>query len=75
MMINDDLYNKICILFFQEEIRLKNNVIDAQNYILKYTPTDPDPYIKLAQAQAVSNYFDKYMSSFIRWMDFYSRNG
>lgn len=75
MMIDDDLYNKLCILFFQEEVRLKNNVIDAQNYILKYTPSDPVPYIELVKAQAISDYFDKYMYSFLRWIDHYSENG
>ena len=72
-MIDDDLYNKLCILFFQEEVRLENNVIDAQNYIFKYRPNTPEAYIKLAQAEAIRNYFDKYMTSFLRWIDYYSQ--
>lgn len=75
MMIDDDLYNKLCMLTFQEEVRLQNNIIDAQNYILKYTPLDPEPYIKLAQAQAIRDYYDKYMYSILRWLDHYSQNG
>ena len=75
MMIDDDLYNKFCMLMFQEEIRLENNVIDAQNYILKYRPTDAAAYIKLAQAQAIHEYYDKYMYSLLRWLDYYSGNG
>lgn len=75
MMIDDDLYNKLCILFFQEEVRLKNNVVDAQNYILKFNPTDPVAYIKLAQAEAIREYYDKYMYSFLRWIDHYSQSG
>lgn len=75
MMIDDDLYNKLCLLYFQEEVRLKNNVIDAQNYIFKYRPTDPVPYIKLAQAEAIANYYDKYMYSILRWIDNYCKNG
>lgn len=75
MMIDDDLYNKLCLLYFQEEVRLKNNVIDAQNYILKYRPTDPVPYIRLAQAEAILDYYGKYMCSILRWIDHYSQNG
>lgn len=73
MMIDDDLYNKLCMMFFQEDVRLKNDIIDAQNYILKYRPSDPVPYIKLAQAQAIYDYYNKYMYSFLRWIDHYSR--
>lgn len=75
MMIDDDLYNKLCILSFQEEVRLDNDVIDAQNYILKYRPETPEAYIKLAQAEAIRGYYDKYMRSFLRWLDYYSKNG
>ena len=74
-MIDDDLYNKFCMLTFQEEVRLENNVIDAQNYILKYRPTDATAYINLAQAQAIRDYYDKYMYSLLRWLDHYSENG
>jgi len=35
MIIDDDLYSKLCMLLFQEEVRLKNNIIDAQKRPLK----------------------------------------
>lgn len=75
MMIDDDLYNKLCMLSFQEEFRLENNVIDAQNYILKFRPDTPEAYIELVKAQAIKSYYDKYMTSFLRWIDHYSKNG
>ena len=75
MIIDDDLYNKLCMLLFQEEVRLKNNVIDAQNYILKYTPTDPAPFMKLYAAQHIASYYDNYMKSFLRWLEHYSGKG
>ncbi len=75
MMIDDDLYNKLCLLYFQEEVRLKNDIIDAQNYILKYMPSDPVPYIKLAQTQAIYDYYNKYMYSFLNWIDHYTGKG
>lgn len=75
MMIDDDLYNKLCMLLFQEEVRLKNNIVDAQNYILKYTPTDPIPYMKLYRAQSISEYYNNYISSFLKWLEHYSGKG
>lgn len=75
MMIDDDFYNKLCMLLFQEEVRLKNNVVDAQNYILKYTPTDPLPYMKLYAAQSVSDYYNIYISSFMQWLEHYIGKG
>ncbi len=75
MMIDDDLYSKLCMLLFQEEVRLKNNIIDAQNYILKYTPSDPAPYMKLYAAQSIGDYYDRYMKSFLQWLEYYSGKG
>lgn len=74
-MISDELYCKLCMIMFQEESRLKDNVISSQNFILKYRPIDPVPYIKLYKAQAILDYYNKYSTSFLRWIEHYSGKG
>lgn len=68
-MISEDVFNRICQIIWLEEIRICNEVTDRLNYITKYRPSDPEPYIKLAQAQAVKNYFDEYVCRAIRWLN------
>lgn len=66
--MNDDLYNRICQLLWLEEVRLCNEVTERMNFIIKYRPTEADAYIKLAQAKAKKEYFDKVAFSFLRWL-------
>ena len=42
-MISENMYNRICSIFFQEDMRLHNNIIQRENYIIKYKPIDPVP--------------------------------
>lgn len=44
-MLSENMYNRICALFFQEDVRLENNIIECQNYIFRFRPSDPEPYI------------------------------
>lgn len=74
-MISDDMYNRICSLFFSEEIRLNNNLVECENFIFRYHPTDPDPYIKLIQAQTEKAYFDRYVFSLLSWFDKFTESG
>lgn len=74
-MISDDMYNRICGLFLQEDVRLTNNVIEIQNYIFTYRPLDPTPYIKLIQAQTEKAYFDRYIISLLPWLDKFTESG
>lgn len=66
--MNEELYNRICNLFFHEETRLQNEITDKMNYIIKYAPTDAQPYIELAQKKAVKEYFDKYVFRMLDWL-------
>lgn len=62
------MYNRICQLFFLEEVRLNNVVIDKMNYIIKYTPIDASAYIDLIRAKANKDYFDKYVFRMLDWL-------
>ena len=67
-MLNDEMYNRICNLFFCEEVRRKNTVVDLLNMIQVYAVKDPVVFVKLAQAQAVADYFDYFCGSFLDWL-------
>ena len=66
--MNEEIYNRLCNLLFCEEVRVKNDVVDKTNFIVRFAPSDPVPYIKLAQAQAVKDYFDKYVFTLLDWL-------
>ena len=66
--ITADMYNKICNIFFSEEVRLQNIVTDKMNFIIKFAPTDARMYIELAEAKAVKHYFDKYVFTMLDWL-------
>lgn len=68
-MMTAELYNRICSLMWQEDVRLTNQITEQMNFILKYRPTDPDAYVKLAQLQAQKSYFDKYVFRLLGWLD------
>ena len=67
-MISEEMYNRICQLFFLEETRLNNLVIDKMNYIFRYTPTEATAYIDLIKAKASKDYFDKYVFRMLDWL-------
>lgn len=67
-MLDDEMYNRICQIFFLEEGRRKDLVTDLHNMIIKSGTADPNAYIKLAQAQAVANYFDYFSGAFLEWL-------
>lgn len=69
MISTEQLYNRLCNVLFLEEVRLENNVIEKQNFIVKYRPVQAEPYIELIKAQAVKEYFDRYVGSLLRWLE------
>lgn len=66
--MSEELYNRICQLIFLEENRRKDSVVVLQNFIIKSRTADPNAYIKLAQAQAVADYFDYFSGAFLSWL-------
>lgn len=67
--MNEELFNRFCNLLFCEEGRLQNDVVNKMNFIVRYAPSDPEPYIKLAQARAVKEYFDKHVFTLLDWLE------
>ena len=67
-MLDDDIYNRVCEIFFLEEVRRKDCVSALQNLIAKTGTSDPVVYLKLAQAQACADFFDYFSGSFLEWL-------
>lgn len=74
-MLTEDMYNRICNLFNQEGVRLENNIIEHQNYIFRFRPSEPTPYIRLIQAQAEKDYFDRYIFTLLDWFNNFIESG
>ena len=67
-MLSEELYNRICNIFFHEEVRLENEITEKMNFIFKYAPTDAHVYIELVQAKANKDYSDKYVFRMLDWL-------
>lgn len=67
-MLSDEMYNRICQLFYLEEIRRKDTATDLHNMIIKTGTSDPRAFVKLAQAQACADYFDYFSGAFLDWL-------
>lgn len=74
-MLSEDMYNRICNIFNQEDVRLENNITEYQNYIFRFRPSDPAAYIRLIQAQAEKDYFDRYIYSLLNWLNNFVDSG
>ena len=68
-MMSVNLYNRFCQILFCEDTRLQNKIIEKENYIIKYRPTEAEPYIELIKARAIKEYFDKYIFTLLKWLD------
>ena len=67
--MSEELYNRICQLMWNEEIRLCNLITNQMNFIEKYRPMTADAYIELAQLKAQKEYFDKYVFRMLAWLN------
>lgn len=74
-MISENMYNRIYNLLFLEEARLEDNITEKQNYIFRYRPSDAIPYIELIKSQAEYDYFKKYISTFLEWLENFIESG
>ena len=72
-MMSENLYNRFCEILFWEDTRLQNKIIDKENYIIKYQPTEAEPYIELIKARAIKEYFDKYIFTLLKWLEHFVR--
>ena len=69
-MSRDDIYNALCSVFFQEEIRLLNEVSQIE-YMIRYRGADDGSMLKLIQARAKLNYFRTYIREILDFLKYF----
>ena len=68
----DDIYNALCAVFFNEEIRLENSVREIE-YRMWQRGADANVIIELIQAQARFDYFRTYILDVLRFLNNFDR--
>lgn len=71
-MSKDDIFNALCSIFFQEEIRLMNEVSNIE-YLIRYRGAADDSMLELIQARAKLNYFRNYMREVLDFLKYFDR--
>ena len=69
-MSRDEIFNKLCEIFFAEEVRLEAQ-IDVLQFRLRHSNFDKLTMIEYIQAVAVREYFRKYMLDVLRYLRFF----
>lgn len=69
-MSRDEIFNKLCEIFFAEEVRLEAR-IDMLQHKLKHSDFDRMTMIEYIQAVAERDYFRKYMLDILRHLKFF----
>ena len=68
--MSDEMYNKLCAIFFMEEERLRQNVADLER-LLEPSGYNPTLMVDYIRAKAVREYFNKYMLDVINYLKHY----
>ena len=71
-MNSEDIYNKVCAVFFMEEERLRQNVEDLERLLplSGYSSTLLVDYIR---AKAIQGYFNSYMLEVLKYLKHFDR--
>lgn len=66
-MNSDEIYNRLCRVFFAEEVRLLDKIHELERMILK---SDYDEFVmvELIEAKAILAYFQSYMKDVLRYL-------
>lgn len=71
-MSKDEIYNKLCEIYFAEEVRLLNRVSYLEGYV-RYHSTDNYALIELIEARANLIYFQKYILDVLKYLKLFDR--
>ena len=69
-MSREEIFNKLCEIFFAEEVRLEAQ-IDMLQFRLRTSNFDKFTMVEYIQAVAVLEYFRKYMLDVLRYLRFF----
>ena len=70
--MSDDIYNKLCAVFFMEEERLRQNVVDLEK-LLQPSGYNPTLLVDYIRAKAVREYFSKYLLEVLQYLKNFNR--
>lgn len=71
-MSKDEIYNKLCEIFYAEEVRLLNRISVLERYV-RYHSTDSQALIQLIEVRANLNYFRKYILDVLNYLKMFDR--
>lgn len=65
--MSDDIYNKLCAVFFMEDERLRQNVIELER-LLEPSGYNSSLLVDYIRAKAVKEYFTKYILEVLQYL-------
>lgn len=65
--MSDEIYNKLCAVFFLEQERLRNKVNELES-ILPASGYNPSLLVDYIRAKAVREYFDSYLIDVLNYL-------
>ena len=71
-MNSDDIYNKVCAVFFMEEERLRQNVEDLER-LLPLSGYSSSLMVDYIRAKAIQSYFNSYMLEVLKYLKHFDR--
>lgn len=71
-MSKDEIFNKLCEIFFNEEVRLLNRVSFLERYV-RYHNSDSQALIELIEARANLKYFRTYLMDVLNFIKLFDR--
>lgn len=69
-MSREEIFNKLCEIFFAEEVRLEAR-IDSLQFRLRHSNFDKHTMVEYIQAVAVREYFHNYMLDVLKYLKFF----
>lgn len=69
-MSRDEIFNKLCEIYYNEEVRLMNRVSELERMV-RYNSTDNYLLVELIQARARLEYFRIYILDVLNFLKFF----
>ena len=71
-MSKDEIYVKLCEIFWNEEVRLQNK-LDQLEYLSRYRINDSHIQVELIETRANLAYFKTYINDILKYLEIFDR--